>query len=136
MSRVIRFLLGNVEVIVGRPLGAVDGCRGMGRQIMVVHGGVARSKGVRTLPVVTVGAVLATITVLAIAVVLDIALTLAGEKSASGTRLGTKGMGPPTARGCESGHEYRGGHAHNHGRGRGHDDHPSWESNLWCCAWG
>lgn len=76
-------LLGNVEVVVGRPLGAIDGWRGTSRQIMVAHWGVVRSKGVRTLPVVTVGAVLATITVLTVAVVLDITLTLTRETSTS-----------------------------------------------------
>lgn len=129
-------LLGNVEVIVGRSLRAIDGCRRIGRQITVVHGGVARSKGVRTLPVVTVGAVLATITVLAVAIVLNIALTLTGETSASGRKHVAKGYGPPTAQDCETGHEYRGGRGRSHGRGRGHDDHPSWGSSLGCCAWG
>ena len=67
--------LGNVKVIMGRPLRAVEGWRIR----LVSTGRIGKSEiEIPTLPVVPVGAVLAAIPVVTVALVLDIALPLTG----------------------------------------------------------
>jgi hypothetical protein len=92
---------GDIEVVVGRPIGAVDG-----------------------LPVVPIRAVLATVALVTVTVVLGVTVPIA-EAGISMLVVVVRGRMIHTDQGCASGHGCRGDHGRSHGPGRGHGDHPS-----------
>lgn len=67
----VRILLGNVEIVVGRSVGTIESCKKVSCQ-RLEEGLVIE----RTLPIISVGAVLATIPVIPIPVILDVTVTV------------------------------------------------------------
>jgi hypothetical protein len=96
---------GDIEVVVGRPFGAVDG-----------------------LPVVPIRAVLATVALVTVTVVLGVTVPIAGA-GMSMLVVVVWARTTRTDQGCASGRGCRGDHGRSHGPGRGHDDRPSWASS-------